>query len=50
LDRYLGRWYEICRRLLKWEDETATDITATYLRPLGSGHLDRLGYSTRSAS
>lgn len=30
LTRYLGRWYEICRLPLKWEDETATDITATY--------------------
>jgi len=28
--RYLGRWYEICRLPLKWEDETATDITAHY--------------------
>jgi len=26
----LGRWYEICRLPLRWEDETATDITATY--------------------
>ncbi|HTN62376.1 MAG TPA: lipocalin family protein [Devosia sp.] len=30
LNRYLGRWYEICRLPLKWEDETATDITANY--------------------
>ena len=30
LKKYLGRWYEICRLPLKWEDETATDITATY--------------------
>jgi len=30
LRRYLGRWYEICRLPLKWEDETATDITASY--------------------
>jgi apolipoprotein D and lipocalin family protein len=30
LNRYLGRWYEICRLPLRWEDETATDITATY--------------------
>jgi apolipoprotein D and lipocalin family protein len=30
LNRYIGRWYEICRLPLKWEDETATDITATY--------------------
>lgn len=30
LRRYLGRWYEICRLPLKYEDATATDITATY--------------------
>jgi apolipoprotein D and lipocalin family protein len=30
LNRYLGRWYEICRLPLRWEDETASDITATY--------------------
>jgi len=30
LDRYLGRWYEIARLPLKYEDATATDITATY--------------------
>jgi apolipoprotein D and lipocalin family protein len=30
LQKYLGRWYEICRLPLRWEDETATDITATY--------------------
>ena len=30
LSRYLGRWYEICRLPLKWEDETASDIAANY--------------------
>lgn len=30
LNKYLGRWYEICRLPLRWEDETAADITATY--------------------
>lgn len=30
LPRYLGKWYEICRLPLKWEDEAATDITARY--------------------
>ena len=30
LNRYLGRWYEICRLPMKWEDEAATDITAHY--------------------
>lgn len=32
LNKYLGRWYEICRLPLRWEDETATDITANYSR------------------
>lgn len=30
LNRYLGDWFEICRLPLRWEDETATDITASY--------------------
>jgi apolipoprotein D and lipocalin family protein len=30
LQKYLGKWYEICRLPLKWEDENATDITANY--------------------
>lgn len=30
LDRYLGTWFEICRLPLKYEDERARDITATY--------------------
>lgn len=30
LQRYLGTWFEICRLPLKWEDETAKDITAHY--------------------
>ena len=30
LNRYLGKWYELCRLPLKYEDETATDITARY--------------------
>ncbi|MBN9081359.1 MAG: hypothetical protein BGP04_24045 [Rhizobiales bacterium 62-17] len=30
LKRYGGDWFEICRLPLKWEDERATDITATY--------------------
>lgn len=41
LSRYLGRWYEICRLPLKYEDETATDITATYaLNAGGSVRVD----------
>lgn len=41
LTRYLGRWYEICRLPLKWEDETATDITATYaLNEAGKVRVD----------
>lgn len=30
LNRYVGTWFEICRLPLKWEDEHAQDITATY--------------------
>ena len=41
LNRYLGRWYEICRLPLKYEDETATDITATYsFNEDGTVHVD----------
>jgi apolipoprotein D and lipocalin family protein len=41
LRRYLGRWYEICRLPLKWEDESATDITAHYsLRDDGKIRVD----------
>jgi apolipoprotein D and lipocalin family protein len=41
LRRYLGRWYEICRLPLKWEDETATDITANYsLNEAGNIRVD----------
>lgn len=30
LSNYLGTWFEICRLPLKYEDEGARDITATY--------------------
>lgn len=41
LERYLGQWYEICRLPLKYEDETATDITARYsLNHSGSVRVD----------
>lgn len=30
LNRYLGTWFEIRRLPMKWEDERASDITATY--------------------
>jgi apolipoprotein D and lipocalin family protein len=41
LHRYLGRWFEICRLPLKWEDETATDITANYsLNDSGAVRID----------
>ncbi len=30
LDRYLGQWFEIGRLPLRFEDEGARDITATY--------------------
>ena len=38
LQRYLGRWYEICRLPLTWEDADATNITATYTQN-GDGTL-----------
>lgn len=41
LDRYLGRWYEVARLPLKWEDPKATDITATYsLNDSGTVRVD----------
>ena len=41
LERYLGKWYEICRLPLKWEDEAATDITARYsLKDNGTVRVD----------
>jgi apolipoprotein D and lipocalin family protein len=41
LKRYRGKWYEICRLPLKYEDETATDITATYsLNDSGTVRVD----------
>lgn len=41
LDRYQGTWFEIFRLPLKWEDETASDITATYsLNADGSIRVD----------
>lgn len=41
LVRYLGQWYEICRLPLKYEDETATDITARYsLNDSGTVRVD----------
>ncbi len=45
LSRYLGRWYEICRLPLKYEDETATDITATYaLNASGAVRVDNRSF------
>lgn len=41
LNRYLGQWSEICRLPLKYEDKTATDITAHYsLNESGSVRVD----------
>lgn len=41
LNRYLGRWYEIARLPIKYEDELATDITANYsLNPDGTVRVD----------
>lgn len=36
LERYGGRWYEVARLPLRWEDKCAADVTARYtLRPDG---------------
>ncbi len=41
LNRYLGRWYEIIRLPLKYEDDAATDITARYsLKDNGAIRVD----------
>lgn len=41
LEQYLGQWHEIYRLPLKYEDETATDITARYsLNDCGSVRVD----------
>ena len=41
LNRYLGKWYEICRLPLRWEDAGATDITARYsLNESGTVRVD----------
>lgn len=41
LNRYLGDWFEICRLPLRWEDETATNVTASYsLQPDGKIRVD----------
>ncbi len=41
LNRYLGKWYELCRLPMKYEDETATDITARYsLNASGAVRVD----------
>jgi apolipoprotein D and lipocalin family protein len=41
LNRYLGKWYEICRLPLRWEDTGATDITARYfLNESGTVRVD----------
>ena len=41
LFRYLGKWYELCRLPMKYEDETASDITAHYsLNDSGTVRVD----------
>jgi len=48
LTRYAGRWYEICRLPLRWEDETATDITANYsLNANGTVRVDNRCFDAR---
>lgn len=45
LDRYLGLWYEIARKPLRYEDTEATDITAHYsLDADGSVRVDNRCY------
>lgn len=41
ITRYLGKWYELCRLPMKYEDENATDITARYsLNDSGTVRVD----------
>ena len=41
LNRYLGRWYEIARLPIKYEDEHASDVTANYsVNPNGKVRVD----------
>lgn len=41
LSRYLGKWYELCRLPMEYEDETATDVTACYsLNDSGTVRVD----------
>lgn len=45
LNRYLGLWYEIGRLPLRYEDDTATDVTAQYsLNDDGTIHVDNRCY------
>lgn len=45
LDRYLGQWFEVGRLPLKWEDENATNVTATYtLQDDGNIEVDNRCY------
>lgn len=41
LNAYLGRWFEVARLPLKWEEESATNITAHYsMTPKGTVRVD----------
>jgi apolipoprotein D and lipocalin family protein len=41
LSRYLGKWYELCRLPMQYEDTTASDITARYsLNDSGTVRVD----------
>ncbi|MGB3643561.1 MAG: lipocalin family protein [Mesorhizobium sp.] len=41
LSRYLGKWYELCRLPMQYEDATASDITARYsLNDSGTVRVD----------
>lgn len=48
LGRYLGKWYEICRLPIQYEDRAATDVTARYsLNPGGTVRVDNRCFDAR---
>ena len=48
LSQYLGKWYELCRLPIKYEDETATDIVLQLECEINGGvepnHAEREAY------
>jgi apolipoprotein D and lipocalin family protein len=47
LTRYKGKWFEIARLPLTWENKCASDVTATYT-PLSNGKIEVLNSCKRS--